>query len=145
MKQREIKFRVWIKSNKENWRGVNNFKTFDWNNKMRNVDSIYFPLNKLSGKDITCKSICKDDNYADGWITNNECILMQYTGLKDKNGKEIYEFDCFSVWNVIYEVMWVGAGFWLVNPDKKDIELIPSLMNNLKILGNIYENKELLK
>ena len=75
MKQREIKFRAWIKSNKEQWLGADNFNTFNWDNRMRKVDSIYFPLNKPSGKDIICKPIYKDDNYANMWFAKKDLIL----------------------------------------------------------------------
>ena len=68
-------------------------------------------------------------------------VLMQYTGLKDKNGKEIYEgdilkFDTFSVLAVnVYD-----AGGW--NPFIDDCQTDSSW--HYMIIGNIYENPELL-
>ena len=65
------------------------------------------------------------------------CKLMQYTGLKDKNNKEIYEGDIVKWYNGIEEVFFgdgkFQAGVYLL--DEKEFEVI----------GNIYENPELLK
>lgn len=79
-------------------------------------------------------------------------ILMQYTGLKDKNGKEIYEGDIIQYeqqwwdigmhnigmhkevvsWNSDSSYAHFAAGDWSVEPEE------------VEIIGNIYENPELL-
>jgi len=78
-------------------------------------------------------------------------IPMQYTGLKDKNGKEIYEEDV-----VIFlipedeqsklkcQVMWNDCGFYLLRPDNNRVMFISNYADVLKVIGNIYENPELL-
>lgn len=76
--------------------------------------------------------------------------LMQYTGLKDKNGKEIYEgdilrYDNFRDWLI----SWHEAGFYLQNffrgmGDADYFILTHDLAITREIIGNIYENPELL-
>jgi len=60
---------------------------------------------------------------------------MQYTGLKDKNGKEIYEGDHFGEPN--YPVEFEDGAFW------HEGELLRDNVHN-EIKGNIHENPELL-
>ena len=79
------------------------------------------------------------------WL-NYRSILMQFTGFKDKNGKEIYEGDilCYNnapsryQSNILKEVKWrnnfTALNGW--NFCKGD---------NWEIIGNIYENPELIK
>ena len=84
--------------------------------------------------------------------TNEKYPLMQYTGLKDKNGVEIYEGDIVNIrggtfyqgyWEIdeIFEVVYDKYGFLLKNKDYKESFCIAE---EIKVIGNIYENPELL-
>ena len=75
-----------------------------------------------------------------GWNNANECILMQFTGLNDKNGKDIYEGDILQDDEKHVEPFAVE---W--NDMKEYTNWYSSKGNVFEIIGNIYENPELLK
>ena len=70
--------------------------------------------------------------------------LMQYTGLMDKNGKEIYEGDiCSGHSDGNGKIVWNDFE-WVYQFEGEDIVGIWEVRSDLKIVGNIYENPELL-
>lgn len=137
---REIKFRAWSKS--ENLMGeVTGF---------RFSKSQYPFVNarfRKNGKTV-------DEGYHFGQEDGcDSVILMQFTGLYDKNGVEIYEGDIVipqTFTNAKYRVYWSQERLqWsIINTSNVSKESGRALINNstlYEVIGNIYENPELLK
>ena len=122
---REIKFRAWLKSNKL----------------MYNVLCV----------DIAEKKALIEHGDMKGYVKYPEEIkLMQCIGLKDKNGKDIYEGDIvnYRSWENEYnlEVVWIKekARFGL-KTKAGHINMKVWKYDWYEVIGNIYENRELLK
>ena len=64
----------------------------------------------------------------------------QFTGLNDKNGKEIYEGDILQRGTTISDVVWEDCGFKLRKGNS-----VCDVNKPIEIIGNIYENPELLE
>ncbi|SME50798.1 YopX protein [Bacillus cereus] len=86
-----------------------------------------------------------------GRTLGDECELMQYTDLKDKNGKEIYEGDILQFNTDAPGVVDWFRGSWRVktppnyNGDDWRTSLWDATVDGYEIIGNIHENPELLK
>lgn len=71
-------------------------------------------------------------------------VLQQYTGMKDKNGKEIWEGDVFDYGGGrVFYITYVGCQFVATFNDRVINTMIP--IYNFENIGNIYENPELIK
>lgn len=79
----------------------------------------------------------------DEWSNQSEYFLMQYIGLKDSNNKEAYHKDKIGALGYSnWVIEWYNNGWKLKQEDVENYQEIPS---SFVIIGNIYENPELLK
>lgn len=141
---RDIKFRVWDTNNKE----------------MLEVQELDYQ-NSYNGQPMVRTTMYNDH------FDTEDMILMQYTGLKDENGKEIYEGDIiefsYDTFTGNFDTK-IGKGtiefisgafyikpFEIEGKKIKDIEngewfLLYSVNEDtLEVIGNIYDNPELLE
>lgn len=124
--------------------------------------------------DVDYISWLEDELYCIGdgityMVSAEDLVLMQSTGLKDKNGKEIFEGDILEIQGIkmivkfgsykyletsknnghILGVLYDGLGFYVECINAADSDNIspfePETLKNSRIIGNIYENQELLE
>ena len=124
---RAIKFRAWDKT----------FKS------MIEDSNIYLNEGKISDIIYGCtKCEC---------LNPNDFIVMQYTGMNDEDGKEIYEGDILAArvsspgrgGYFIYSVVSYDNNMFVTIRDGDDYKA--QAFGNIVVAGNIYENKELLQ
>lgn len=136
---REIKFRAWI-----------NEKDKGYSRMVHSEQAIVTILgHKYGGKGVAKPAGFSD---IDNQPKPERYVLMQYTGLKDKNGREIYEGDIVLFSGDDKELIkkmtveWTEAEFVLLI-DTKDwaYSLSGTPSSCLEVIGNIFEHKELLE
>ena len=140
---REIKFRAWHLKDQF----------------MYHVDTLEFPVGGIRwyGPGVGLGMCHANPGY--NWEENS--ILMQFTGLRDKNGTEIYEGDIIRMnvkyknifWKVVHE--WYGWAFQRIDrPEWKPVSFSMAIGIRTKreieyckteVIGNIYENPEMLE
>ena len=93
------------------------------------------------------------------WVDSfDDMHLMQYTGLKDKNGKEIYDGDIMRNSPARWEIVFNKGCFchkclgyyderdnYTIVKSQPEIHLALRALRGAEIIGNIYENPELIK
>lgn len=80
------------------------------------------------------------------WVHCDNGIICQYTGVKDKNGVKIFEGDIINDLDYGYMVCkYINGSFiWQSIKYKLDIKFF-SYIPNVEVIGNIYENNDLLE
>lgn len=98
---------------------------------------------------------CNDEGHSTGKhhvydVCNGFIKLMQFTGLHDKNGTEIYESDIVKYDNELHVVNLIGDDtykvfdHYLIGASFCDGSLDEICKNSVEVIGNIHENKDLL-
>ena len=136
----KLKFRVWSERQ----------KTYDYKHPYNTLGNFYINQNGCLFSDY--------GNAVTPEISQKDFAIEQYTGLKDKNGKEIYEGDIASEefeyagkkTKTIWQVRWCDddCGFnlhYVSGFDLDDCSLVADDEENIEVVGNIHENHELLE
>lgn len=133
---REIKVRAWYKPYKQ----------------MCQVESLRF-----DGNGVYTAVLIDEPFYDRRIVEADEIAIEQYTGLKDKNGTEIFEGDIVKYYphhrGVPYRVYWADkSAKFLIGRDGVIGQSFSDIMHNLntgrialEVVGNIHENPELLE
>ncbi|CAG6175528.1 YopX protein [Streptococcus pneumoniae] len=137
------RYRAWIKTEKRMFFS-DDILAIDYENKEIVTQQVYFENGLPDDRDIYCYDF-------------DEIELMQSTGLKDKNGKEIFEGDIVRTTRFLgrddeiggfyeYDKEFIGIvkqleGSWVIDTGSDAVCLWTEIEEN-EIIGNIYENKE---
>lgn len=130
------KFRAWINTEKRMIE-TDDLLDIDYENEVVTTQQVYFENGLPDDRDL--------DNFV-----FEEIVLMQSTGLKDKNGKEIFEGDIVKMAKDVYseqtyyEVVRYRGGAYRLESKQHGCELWLR-HTDCEVVGNVYENQEYLK
>lgn len=147
---RELKFRAWLKPRWED--------DEDANQMYYDIQNSYDNLGDVKPFDPMC-------NFSD-WFRDDIAVVEQYTGLKDKNGREIYEGDIVALLFgyvpmksvttenirienaqkavIHFDTARAAFRYTIKLRTPKDCQFKPGTKTNMVVIGNIHENPELL-
>lgn len=129
---REIKFRAWDKEEKKMIYQIDNGSKKDDKFETIAIDFEGTPFFLIENR--------IEDTAKVRVFYKGQLELMMFTGLKDKNGKEIYEGDILSNKDSIASIKWGELGGWVWG----SVYLTTDIDWKFKIIGNVYENPELV-
>lgn len=93
------------------------------------------------------KTRCMCGYAYDFYLEDEDATIMQSTGLKDKNGQEIFEGDIVSIDTDDFDLLFVKYeyGIYCLMDDEGCAEYLSDYYEYVSVTGNIYENPELLE
>lgn len=132
---RDIKFRAWDKN-------IKYMDEIDGHSLYLADGKVYEVSEGSHGYDVCMDKEDVSDRY----------VPMQYTGVKDRNGKEIYEGDILKYRTILAEIIYGFCGFefrWIdrnvaITRGTESEEIFQNVSLIFDVVGNIYENPELL-
>jgi uncharacterized phage protein (TIGR01671 family) len=131
---REFKFKVWDKKNK-----------IMWTHDKPTGPGTYWHVGAENYVDVTDNNVCRD---------SEDFILLQFTGLKTRDGIEVWEGDVITCRDGTFEIQYEEsfAKFIMVNGEDRILSAdnffirgqeADTCMRSIEVIGNIYENPEL--
>lgn len=139
---RVIKFRIWDKENK----------------KIRQVNSLHLETDREGEWCVECygKSYVTNEGDRDAGIDvirGHNFVLMQFTGLHDKNGVEVWEGDIVGSKEYRFSVYWGEADYksikiktWCAKASDGPLYwLDESILEKCEVLGNLHQHPNLLE
>ena len=112
------------------------------------MGSMFLSWDKENGTDLITNLQSADGKW-DCSDNDDDCVIMQFTGLLDKNGKKIFEGDICKVYNFDepninpYQVSYDRGSFVFKNDLTLSIEIRGYKTDYIEVIGNVYENPNL--